>query len=434
VNRIRRTALVIVVVMLAGLLGLPAKLVPVELVAAIGPVSAMAQAAKPKKRRSLFSILFGRSSSKKKKARDANAAKKNGRSKNSRGGARKVAPVIKAIEKNPDAKVVLVVGDFFASGLADGLTSALSQVATLRVVDKTKGLSGFVRTDIVDWPAELLVLIDETRPSYIVAMLGSNDRQALRQDGIRLKKLTPEWFQAYAGRVDGLAKVIKSTNLPYAWVGLPPVRFKTMNKDFLAFNELYSKAAQSRTGQFIDIWDGFSDADGNYSRSGPDVNGQIVLLRAKDGINLTRAGKRRLAYYVEGIISKLFGGGGSAGLDGAGFDFESYTINSLQYDPATSRKTIVVRLNDPSADGGDVLAGEVVEFSAAPVPALFVPVDGKAVTTAYQYGRVDNFIWPPQDAQSAVPPVQAAQTGSESPQAQPSDMGRNWTDFINGSP
>jgi hypothetical protein len=188
-----------------------------------------------------------------------------------------------------------------------------------------------------------------------------------------------------------------------------------MNKDFLAFNELYRKAARSRVGQFIDVWDGFSDAEGNYSRSGPDVNGQIVLLRAKDGINLTRSGKRRLAYYVEGIVFRLFGGDGTGpeGLAGSGFDFDSYTVNSPQYDPATTRKTIVVRLNDPSADGGNILAGgEVEPLSDTPLPFL-VPVTEETPAAPYQYGRVDNFVWPPQEA---VPPetvVESAQTSGE---------------------
>lgn len=411
--RICRTGFVVLAMVLVGVLGLSSIPTPLNVAVLIGSTPAIAQDAKPKKRRSIFNILFGRNSAKKKKSAGQGARDKN--LSNRAGNVQNLAPVIKAIEKNADAKIILVVGDFFASGLADGLTTALSQVPTLRVVNKSKGLSGFVRTDIVDWPTELPILIEETKPSFIIAMLGSNDRQLIRENGKRLKKLTPEWFEAYTKRVDSLGTELKSTSLPYAWVGLPPVRFKTMNKDFLAFNELYRKAARSRVGQFIDVWDGFSDAEGNYSRSGPDVNGQIVLLRAKDGINLTRSGKRRLAYYVEGIVFRLFGGDGTGpeGLAGSGFDFDSYTVNSPQYDPATTRKTIVVRLNDPSADGGNILAGgEVEPLSDTPLPFL-VPVTEETPAAPYQYGRVDNFVWPPQEA---VPPetvVESAQTSGE---------------------
>jgi hypothetical protein len=407
---INRTGFVVLTVVLAGILGLSSGPVTSNLGSWIGPASAYAKEAKPKKRRSLFSILFGRSKSKKKKA--VGKKKRRGRRK-SASSAKRSPPAIKAVEKNADAKVILIVGDFFASGLADGLSSALSQVATLRVVNKSKGLSGFVRTDIVDWPAVLPALIEETKPSYIVAMLGSNDRQLINQNGNRLKKLTPEWFEAYAGRVEKLGTAMKASRLPYSWIGLPPVRFKNMNKDFLAFNELYGKAAGARPGRFIDVWDGFSDAEGNYSRSGPDVNGQIVLLRAKDGINLTRAGKRRLAFYVESIMFKMFGGDGtgSEGLAGSGFDFDSQSLESPLYDPVMTRKTFVVQLNDPSADGGDVLAGDMLALSADGAQTLLVPVNAESPPAPYRYGRVDDFTWPPQDAVAPAPAAEIARTG-----------------------
>ncbi len=324
--RVHRLTTVVFAAILIGALGVPMNSTFGNLKAVYGVQSAMAQQAKQKKRRSLFSIIFGRKRAKKKavvlQGNRANRSKKP-RRKRSQGAA---AAALTAVEKSEDAKVVLVIGDFFAGGLADGLAVALAQAPALKVVDKSKGLSGFVRSDIVDWPAVLPDLVAETKPSYIVAMLGTNDRQQLRHGGKRLKKQTPEWFEAYGERVSRLGKSLKATKINYAWVGLPSVRFKTMNKDFLRFNEMYGKAAASPQGKFIDVWDGFSDADGNYSRSGPDVNGQIVLLRSKDGINMTRAGKRRLAYYVEGIIQKLFDGdiSNNAGLAGTGIDVESY--------------------------------------------------------------------------------------------------------------
>ena len=373
--RLHRTVKAVLVAIVIAAFGLPLADSNTGLHGLYGVESTSAQSAKPKKRRSLFNLLFGRSRAKKKAV--VKKSDRNSRNRKSRSGAGSAAPVIKGVEKNPDARVVLVVGDFFAGGLSDGLTTSLAQSATIRVVNKSKGLSGFVRTDIIDWSQELPALIAETQPSFIIAMLGSNDRQLMREDGKRLKKATPEWMAAYTKRVEGLGQVLKSSGINYAWVGLPPVRFKTMNKDFLVFNEIYKKAATSITGRFFDVWDGFSDADGNYSRSGPDVNGQIVLLRAKDGINLTRAGKRRLSYYVESTINKLLGGAdaGANGLAGVGFDLDTVPLASPQYDPAKTGRTIIVRLNDPKADGGDQLAGETIEFPSGPIGPTVATID-----------------------------------------------------------
>ncbi len=411
--RVHRLAIVALAAIMIGVFGIPLNSTFGDVKAIYGTSPAMAQQAKKKKRRGLFSIIFGRKRTKQKAVvlqRNRASRSKKLRSKRSRTVA---ARAVAAVEKTDDAKVILVVGDFFAGGLADGLTTALAQVPALRVVDRSKGLSGFVRSDIVDWPAELPALVAETKPSYIVAMLGSNDRQQLLQGGKRLKKQTPEWFEAYGERVTRLGKSLKATKINYAWVGLPSVRFKTMNKDFLRFNEMYGKAAASRLGKFIDVWDGFSDADGNYSRSGPDVNGQIVLLRSKDGINLTRAGKRRLAYYVEGIIQKLFDGdiGNNPGFSSPGIDLGSYAARSPEYDPAKTGKTYVVRLNDPSADGGDTLAGGTVELNPGLTRNQEINPSRSAAAAAVvtdKSGRVDNFAWPPQESPSIAPIAIAA--------------------------
>ncbi len=330
--------------LVSGLVGVPFVTSSSTISQIFGAPGALAQTKKRKKRRTLFSILFGRKKGKrksvrKKKSRTVSRRKKvrlksKSRKKSKRkrvavrsakGKRRSVAKTVLApiLLKTESAKTILVVGDFFSGGLAKGLKTAFSSVTDIRVVDKSNGLSGFVRDDVVNWPVYLPTLLEEIKPAYLVVMLGSNDRQMMRENGAKLKKRTAEWDAAYKKRVESLGSVIKASGVPYFWVGLPPVRFKTMNTDFLVFNEIYSKAAQSPKGKFVDVWDGFSDADGNYSRSGPDVNGQIVLLRPKDGINLTKAGRQRLAFYVQGKIQKSISSDTLLANSSLAFDIES---------------------------------------------------------------------------------------------------------------
>ena len=67
----------------------------------------------------------------------------------------------------------------------------------------------------------------------------------------------------------------------------------------VTFNGIYREEVEKVGGQFIDIWDGFVDEGGKFVLTGSDINGQQVRLRGSDGINLTKAGKRKLAFYVE---------------------------------------------------------------------------------------------------------------------------------------
>ena len=379
----------------------------------VGVAPAAAQA--KKKRRSLFSVLFGKRRAKKrsvkkrrttrrktrttrKKSRKRRTAKRSSRSRNTNAaGAAATAPVV--VKKVDDAKVVLVVGDFFAGGLADGLEDALESITNIRVVDKSNGLSGFVRTDIVDWPEKLPALIDEIKPAYVVAMLGSNDRQLMRHEGKRLKKRTPEWDAAYQTRVNALAASLKSKNVPFTWVGLPPVRFTSMNKDLLVFNEWYRQAATSVGGKFVDVWDGFSDDNGKFTRSGPNVQGQIVLLRAKDGINLTRAGRRRLGFYVEAEVRRVLGA--KSGILATVNEQSSPTLATPSYDPSKTGKTVVISLDDPAYDGSDTLAGENLNLDSQLRASRAVPLP-VSVRKA-PLGRADNFTWPPVQPSGSSP-------------------------------
>ena len=80
-----------------------------------------------------------------------------------------------------------------------------------------------------------------------------------------------------------------------------------MTADMLAFNDFYKSAATANGGEFVDIWNGFVDENGNFITTGPDINGQVVRLRGSDGINLTRAGRRKVAFYAEKPLKKLLG-------------------------------------------------------------------------------------------------------------------------------
>ncbi|NJR13887.1 MAG: DUF459 domain-containing protein, partial [Phyllobacteriaceae bacterium] len=98
-------------------------------------------------------------------------------------GTTPTAPLL--VEKRADARTVLVVGDFFASGTAKGLEDAYAQSAGVRVVNAANGDSGLVRDDFYNWPAEIGGLVALHKPAAIVVMIGANDRQQMSVNGTR---------------------------------------------------------------------------------------------------------------------------------------------------------------------------------------------------------------------------------------------------------
>src|SRR5690606_6666329 len=79
-----------------------------------------------------------------------------------------VYPALEIQPKNPDAKKVLVVGDFVAGGLAWGLDQAFAEEPRLAVIDRSDGPSGFVRDDHFDWAGKISEVLVAEKPDMVV--------------------------------------------------------------------------------------------------------------------------------------------------------------------------------------------------------------------------------------------------------------------------
>ncbi len=156
--------------------------------------------------------------------------------------------------------------------------------------------------------------------------------------------------------MDAAVKAVRSRNVPLIWLGLPPVKSGAMNTDYLVFNEVYRTKVEAGGGRFVDVWDGFTNAEGQFVSAGPDINGQIVRLRNSDGINMTRSGMSKLAFYAERELRRTLGLSAESEIASLSPD-GSLAIPEPQYDPAATGRTIVIGLDSPQADGGDELEG-----------------------------------------------------------------------------
>lgn len=307
-------------------------------------------------------------------------------------------PEVVVAPKAPDARTVLVVGDFLAASLANGLNQAYADNPRMAVIDRTQAASGFVRKDLFDWPAALKGIVEKEKPSAILVMLGTNDRQSMRIDSENQPLGSQKWTDEYVARVESLASALADTKLPFAWLGLPSFKSTRMSDDILVLNELYRAAAAKPNGQFIDVWDGFVDENGAYAATGPDVSGQPVRLRANDGINFTAAGKRKLAFFAEKPLAKMLGltetgEPAVAALPEAG---------SGLVEGAAKDRTAPMALNDPELDGGSELLGASVAPAGTRPAAVLLDASVKPVP-----GRADDFAWPRQLAEPAGPDGEA---------------------------
>ncbi|WEX77008.1 DUF459 domain-containing protein [Sinorhizobium numidicum] len=266
-------------------------------------------------------------------------------------------PPAPVVEKSPDAKKVLVVGDFVAGSLGDGLKVAFETTPGIAVETRASGSSGLVRNDYFDWPKILSDYVSELKPSVIVVSLGANDRQLMQIGDTKEKFRTDVWMEEYRRRVNAFAALARKDKLPVLWVGMPPFQSTAMTADMVTFNGIFREEVEKAGGQFIDIWDGFVDESGKFVLTGSDINGQQVRLRGSDGINLTKAGKRKLAFYVEKDIRKLLGEAAATDTDVPGAEGLKDLVVTAPLANEDIVKTQPISVTDPALDGATALLG-----------------------------------------------------------------------------
>ena len=203
--------------------------------------------------------------------------------------------------------IVAVLGDSLGQMLSQGLQEAFTDKPEVTLLRKARDSSGLVRDDFYDWPKAVRdMLAGNERIDVAVMMVGSNDRQSLHDGAATYDAKSPRWQELYGQRIEALAAQFRDRKIPLIWVGLPIMRNERYSADMLAFNSIMRDAATRAGAVYVDTWEPFADDRGQFDAFGPDINGQIVKIRAADGVHFTRAGARKLAHFVEGDLRRLY--------------------------------------------------------------------------------------------------------------------------------
>ncbi|MGU3496589.1 GDSL-type esterase/lipase family protein [Xanthobacteraceae bacterium A53D] len=300
--------------------------------------------------------------------------------------------------KQPPAQYVLVVGDRYGRQVAEGLADTyVSERNSPAVVGITDDPSGFLPRP-VDWLARLPGAIDAGKPDVLVLALGMDDLEPIRDGDVEVPPFSEKWTELYSRRVAEILTVARAGNRRVVLVGLAPVASAGQSADYEKLNEIL-RAYAARTGAvFTSVWDGFVDEDGKYMASGPAVDGQRRRLRFNDGVRFTRAGTRKLAFFVQKDLTRLLAEPAPEAAPVA----DGSTPVSLTAGPRGASALL----------GGPPLPATSRQ-QALPMPAVLLPglepakpdatkvlVDGTPLQA--QRGRTDDFSWPP-----APPPAKS---------------------------
>jgi hypothetical protein len=197
---------------------------------------------------------------------------------------------------------VAVIGDSVANDLKRGLQDLFERTPHVRVLDQTRFATGLVRTEYFNWNGTVRDFLKRQNPDAIVVVIGGNDRQPIRVNGIRLDPLSRPWLAEYERRVAHFMDTVKRSRAKVYWVGLPAVRADKLTAAYRVMNGVYRRQAARHGFAFVDIGSKFLTPDGAYSSFGQSLEGVKRQLREDDGMHFTQAGRLLFAHYVARAI------------------------------------------------------------------------------------------------------------------------------------
>ena len=324
---------------------------------------------------------------------------------------------------------IAVIGDSLGQFLEQGLAESYAERPDIALLKRARDNTGLVREDYFNWvQAAKDLASSKEHIDMAIMMIGSNDRQPIRDASGVYDPLTSKWRQLYAARADAIAAAFHEKKIPFLWVGAPIMHSPSLSDAMLTFNDIYKDSAEKEGATYLDIWDQFADDSGQYALYGPDVNGDMAKLRSSDGVHFTHAGSRKLAQFVEAEIKRTMDGTKPA-IDPA------IAGVAPQMAPAEPLTRAALSESSPASSGSRRLLGDLrtllpapaapiqpvipIERAAGPAVALTTPVvapDGQLVTRALvksspegasaeetlsegdpiqsRPGRADDFRWP----------------------------------------
>ena len=215
----------------------------------------------------------------------------------------------------PKRKLTLwIAGDSLVITPGYAIIRAAGASRVMRSVGGVDGrvATGLTRPDVFNWFDEIRRQVKELKPKVVVLDFGGNDDKAYMTglpDGVTIDDFGGSvWRREYARRVGGVMDVINRAGGFVVWIGLPQTRSADQTARFDVVNAVVEKQARKRPGRaaYIDTYRLFAGDDGGYTQYLRNLSGDLVQVRAADGVHFEREGGDMIAREVLKALNRQF--------------------------------------------------------------------------------------------------------------------------------
>lgn len=172
--------------------------------------------------------------------------------------------------------------------------------------------TGLERPDVFNWFAHIPQELRRLDPNVVVISFGANDDHGYMTglpENVEVDDFaTKAWVKEYRRRVGGLMDTITRDGRLLVWIGVPITRSPEQSERFRVLNTVYQTEAAKRPGKvfFVNTYRMFQDKKGDYADYLPKANGELVHVRAPDGVHFQPEGGDWIAREVLRDIREVY--------------------------------------------------------------------------------------------------------------------------------
>jgi hypothetical protein len=221
----------------------------------------------------------------------------------------------KKVAFTPEHKLrIWVAGDSLVITPGYAIVRAAGATPVMESVGGVDGrvATGLTRPDVFNWFEEIRRQVKELRPDVVVLDFGGNDDKGYMTglpQGVSVDDFGGSvWRREYARRVGGVMDVINRAGAFVVWLGLPQTRSPDQTARFDVVNAVVEKQARKRPGRavYLDTYRLFAGDDGGYTQYMRNLAGNLVQVRAADGVHFEREGGDMIARAVLKALNAQF--------------------------------------------------------------------------------------------------------------------------------
>jgi len=209
---------------------------------------------------------------------------------------------------------VYIGGDSLVITPGESLLRAMGS-KVYKPVDSVDGhvSTGLERPDVYNWFDRIRQVMKKGKPNVVVVAFGANDDHSYMtglRSGVSLGDFgSPDWIKEYRRRVAGFMDTVIRAHGFIVYLGMPIVSSRSESHDFDLINRIIYQEAKKRPrgALYVDTYLRFADPKtGGYAEYLPNASGDLIKVRASDGVHFEPSGGDIIARLVLRALNQRF--------------------------------------------------------------------------------------------------------------------------------